>query len=302
MDLRKLKTLIELVESSGIAELEISEGEERVRITRSMPPAQRGTVGAARSTPSVVLTIGDLDAPAPGAIAPSPSRKDTPSNRRWSAPSIGPPRRARSRSSRSATTVQVGRPALHHRSDEADERNRSRSGRRGQSDPCRERPARRVRPTAGRDRLMPEHQRVRRSRRRASERWSPAIDRGHADSPDQLVRQGPDRQPRRDRAAHPARLPRARHQDRRRPLGGRRRRQVRAARRRIGVHRPGAVRAQLSEHPGDHQRGRSDRRRRRSIPATGSSPKTPTSPKKSRRAASYSSARARKRSGSWATR
>lgn len=35
MDLRKLKTLIELVESSGIAELEISEGEERVRITRT---------------------------------------------------------------------------------------------------------------------------------------------------------------------------------------------------------------------------------------------------------------------------
>jgi acetyl-CoA carboxylase biotin carboxyl carrier protein len=38
MDLRKLKTLIELVESSGIAELEIAEGEERVRITRSLPP------------------------------------------------------------------------------------------------------------------------------------------------------------------------------------------------------------------------------------------------------------------------
>lgn len=35
MDLRKLKTLIELVESSGIAELEIIEGEERVRITRA---------------------------------------------------------------------------------------------------------------------------------------------------------------------------------------------------------------------------------------------------------------------------
>ena len=40
MDLRKLKTLIELVESSGIAELEISEGEERVRITRTTPAAQ----------------------------------------------------------------------------------------------------------------------------------------------------------------------------------------------------------------------------------------------------------------------
>ena len=35
MDLRKLKTLIDLVETSGIAELEIQEGEERVRITRA---------------------------------------------------------------------------------------------------------------------------------------------------------------------------------------------------------------------------------------------------------------------------
>ena len=34
MDLRKLKTLIELVEASGIAELEITEGEEKVRISR----------------------------------------------------------------------------------------------------------------------------------------------------------------------------------------------------------------------------------------------------------------------------
>ena len=43
MDLRKLKTLIELVETSGIAELEIQEGEERVRITRAVPhgPADR---------------------------------------------------------------------------------------------------------------------------------------------------------------------------------------------------------------------------------------------------------------------
>jgi len=47
MDLRKLKTLIELVESSGIAELEISEGEERVRITRSLPAsAQPASTGA----------------------------------------------------------------------------------------------------------------------------------------------------------------------------------------------------------------------------------------------------------------
>jgi acetyl-CoA carboxylase biotin carboxyl carrier protein len=37
MDLRKLKSLIELFESSGIGELEIAEGEERVRITRAAP-------------------------------------------------------------------------------------------------------------------------------------------------------------------------------------------------------------------------------------------------------------------------
>lgn len=42
MDLRKLKKLIDLVQESGIAELEITEGEERVRITRALaaPPAQ----------------------------------------------------------------------------------------------------------------------------------------------------------------------------------------------------------------------------------------------------------------------
>jgi len=41
MDLRKLKTLIELVEGSGISELEINEGEERVRITRAVASSQQ---------------------------------------------------------------------------------------------------------------------------------------------------------------------------------------------------------------------------------------------------------------------
>jgi acetyl-CoA carboxylase biotin carboxyl carrier protein len=40
MDLRKLKKLIDLVEESGIAELEITEGEEKVRISRSTPSMQ----------------------------------------------------------------------------------------------------------------------------------------------------------------------------------------------------------------------------------------------------------------------
>lgn len=40
MDLRKLKKLIDLVQESGIAELEITEGEEKVRIAKSSPANQ----------------------------------------------------------------------------------------------------------------------------------------------------------------------------------------------------------------------------------------------------------------------
>ena len=50
MDLRKLKSLIELFESSGIGELEISEGEERVRLTRA--PAVGAPAVVVQSLPS----------------------------------------------------------------------------------------------------------------------------------------------------------------------------------------------------------------------------------------------------------
>jgi len=63
MDLRKLKTLIELVESSGIAELEISEGEERVRITRTAASAQQVYTPAASQQP-IVASVPQAAAPA----------------------------------------------------------------------------------------------------------------------------------------------------------------------------------------------------------------------------------------------
>ncbi|MBQ0714756.1 MAG: acetyl-CoA carboxylase biotin carboxyl carrier protein [Paraperlucidibaca sp.] len=56
MDIRKIKKLIELVEESGIDELEITEGEESVRIARnrapsavsySLPPAMAAPIAAA---------------------------------------------------------------------------------------------------------------------------------------------------------------------------------------------------------------------------------------------------------------
>ena len=78
MDLRKLKTLIELVESSGIAELEIAEGEERVRITRSLPPpsappAQAGGPAAAPGVqPSVETEAPPAAAASEGHVVKSP--------------------------------------------------------------------------------------------------------------------------------------------------------------------------------------------------------------------------------------
>jgi acetyl-CoA carboxylase biotin carboxyl carrier protein len=69
MDLRKLKTLIELVETSGIAELEIQEGEERVRITRSGAAGQQQGSAVHQST-AAALSAGSP--PAPAASAPPP--------------------------------------------------------------------------------------------------------------------------------------------------------------------------------------------------------------------------------------
>ena len=57
MDLRKLKTLIELVETSGIAELEIQEGEERVRITRALMHSQHPPAIAAPQPPPANVAV-----------------------------------------------------------------------------------------------------------------------------------------------------------------------------------------------------------------------------------------------------
>ena len=69
MDLRKIKKLIELLEESGIAEIEIREGEESVRISRVFP-----SVGPATATvmpaPVVVPATAASHAPPVAAAAP----------------------------------------------------------------------------------------------------------------------------------------------------------------------------------------------------------------------------------------
>ncbi|UCH48020.1 MAG: acetyl-CoA carboxylase biotin carboxyl carrier protein [Betaproteobacteria bacterium] len=72
MDLRKLKKLIDLVQESGIAELEISEGEEKVRINR-VGSADQAVVPAMPVAPAPVTTISALPAAAAAtAVAPAP--------------------------------------------------------------------------------------------------------------------------------------------------------------------------------------------------------------------------------------
>ena len=64
MDLRKLKTLIDLVSESNISELEITEAEGKVRIVKAAAP---GTVGAP------MMMMAPPQAAAPVAMAPAPA-------------------------------------------------------------------------------------------------------------------------------------------------------------------------------------------------------------------------------------
>lgn len=67
MDLRKLKTLIDLVSESGISELEVNEGEDRVRIVNAGSPAPAGQVVYANPAPVQAMQA------APAASAPVPA-------------------------------------------------------------------------------------------------------------------------------------------------------------------------------------------------------------------------------------
>ncbi|MCL9783513.1 acetyl-CoA carboxylase biotin carboxyl carrier protein [Vibrio sp. S4M6] len=64
MDIRKIKKLIELVEESGIAELEISEGEESVRISRNGTAAPVAPVQYAAAPAPVAAPAAAPAAPA----------------------------------------------------------------------------------------------------------------------------------------------------------------------------------------------------------------------------------------------
>ena len=81
MDLRKLKTLIDLVSDSSISELEITEADGRVRIVKTPPPAAR-YVGEAMPA---------IEAPraAPPAAAAAPAAEPEPTGHIVKSPMVG---------------------------------------------------------------------------------------------------------------------------------------------------------------------------------------------------------------------
>ncbi|MBU3606030.1 acetyl-CoA carboxylase biotin carboxyl carrier protein [Polynucleobacter sp. MWH-Creno-3A4] len=69
MDLRKLKTLIDLVSESGISELEVNEGEDRVRIVNAGAPAPVGQVVYSNPAPVQALQAAPMVSASPIAAA-----------------------------------------------------------------------------------------------------------------------------------------------------------------------------------------------------------------------------------------
>ena len=104
MDLRKLKKLIDLVQESGIGEIEITEGEEKVRISRQGPVAPAPVVMAAPA--AIALPSG---APAvAGAPAAATAAPEAPKGHTLKSPMVGTFYRAPSPGA--PPFVEVGQP------------------------------------------------------------------------------------------------------------------------------------------------------------------------------------------------
>lgn len=73
MDLRKLKTLIDLVAESEISELEITEGDGKVKIVKSKPQAETATMYSPMAMPQ--MYPGAVAAPQ-AAAAPAPAQEE----------------------------------------------------------------------------------------------------------------------------------------------------------------------------------------------------------------------------------
>ena len=90
MDLRKIKKLIELLDESGIAELEVTEGEESVRISRyGSAPSLAQATGLAGPYPMISVPAASDGAPAPVAAPAAVEERPPASGFEIEAPMVG---------------------------------------------------------------------------------------------------------------------------------------------------------------------------------------------------------------------
>ncbi len=89
MDLRKLKTLIDLVSESGVAELEITEGDDHVKIVNRSGAAPAAAAPSPVAAPVVAAAAVPAAAPAPAAAAPAPAPAVAEATRTVNSPMVG---------------------------------------------------------------------------------------------------------------------------------------------------------------------------------------------------------------------
>ena len=91
MDIRKVKKLIELLDDSGIAEIEITEGEESVRISRYASGAPVAAAPVVAHAPAPVAAAAPAPAAPQAAEAPAPAPAEAPEEEGFevTAPMVG---------------------------------------------------------------------------------------------------------------------------------------------------------------------------------------------------------------------
>jgi acetyl-CoA carboxylase biotin carboxyl carrier protein len=88
MDIRKIKTLIEVLEQSGIAEIEIREGEESLRISRVSPTAPQPQVPLMAPAMAVAAPIATVP-PIEAASLDSQVQEEPPTGHNVRSPMVG---------------------------------------------------------------------------------------------------------------------------------------------------------------------------------------------------------------------
>lgn len=86
MDLRKLKTLIDLVSDSNVSELEITEAEGKVRIVKGGPAMVQGYAPAPMPMPVAPVPVAAAPAPA---TAPAPLAEEPAAGHTVKSPMVG---------------------------------------------------------------------------------------------------------------------------------------------------------------------------------------------------------------------